>query len=406
MKDVFKAAKVTEDVYWVGAIDFSVRDFHGYLTSRGTTYNAYLILADKVTLIDTVKAPFKDEMLARVASVVDPEKVEYVISNHSEPDHSGALVQTIAAVKPEKVFASVKGVEALRAHYHLDGGIVPVKDGGTLSLGDRTVTFLETRMLHWPDSMFSYLQEEKLLFSQDGFGMHLASYERFDDELDAQLLEYEAAKYYANILLPLSNFVTKTLHRVTELGLELEIIAPDHGPIWRKDVQKIIDLYARWARQERNNKAIVVYDTMWSSTELMARAIGEGLRAGGASPKLMPMSGYHRSDVATEILDAGALIAGSPTINNTMFPTMADVLTYIKGLRPKNLIGAAFGSYGWGGEAGKDIRTVLEQMKVELVDEPLRIVYVPGENDLKRCYELGLKVAERLTEKAAQPVRG
>ena len=399
MKDAFKAAKIADNVHWVGAIDWAVRDFHGYSTRRGTTYNAYLILAEKITLIDTVKAPFQDEMLARIASVIEPEKIDYVISNHAEMDHSGCLPQVIQAVRPEKVFASANGAEALEQHFHLDGRIVAVQDGQDLSLGGAKLTFLEARMLHWPDSMFSYLNDEKLLFSQDGFGMHLASYERFDDELDEGLLEREAAKYYANILLPLSNFVTKCLQRVDELGLEFRIIAPDHGPIWRTGARKIVDLYGRWARQERTDKAVVVYDTMWKSTERMARAIGEGLHAGGARAKLMPMSGCHRSDVAAELLDAGALIAGSPTINNTMFPSMADVLTYIKGLRPRNLIGAAFGSYGWGGEATKDVRAVLESMRVELVDEPLRLRYVPDSSGLRQCYDLGAKVARRLNEK-------
>lgn len=401
MKDVFKAAKVTDTVYWVGAIDWVIRDFHGYFTSRGTTYNSYLILADKVTLIDASKAAFKDEVLARIASVVDPERIDYVISNHSEPDHTGSLSAVIDTVRPEKVFASKMGVKALRAYYHLEG-ITAVSDGETLSLGDREVTFVETPMAHWPDSMVTYLGDEELLFSQDVFGMHLASYERFADQLDDAVLDEEAAKYYANILLPLSVSVRKTLEKVAKLNIPLSIIAPDHGPIWRKDTGRIVSAYARWAEQKRTDKAIVVYDTMWGSTERMARAIGEGLAAGGARVRVMPMGSSHRSDVATEILDAGALLAGAPTLNNQMFPSMADALNYLKGLRPKGLIGAAFGSFGWGGGEGSgQIRTILEQMKVELVDESVKANYAPSGEDLKRCYELGMKVAQRLKEKTA-----
>jgi len=398
MSDVFKAVRVTDNVYWVGAIDWTVRDFHGYSTRRGTTYNAYLVLADKVTLIDTVKAPFFEEMLERIASVTDPRRIKFLVSNHSEMDHSGSIVETISAIRPERVFASVMGARALAEHFPLPQEVTPVKDGQTVSLGDMNLAFLETRMVHWPDSMFSYLQEEELLFSQDGFGMHLASGERFAEELDPALLEAEAAKYYANILLPLSSFVAKALGRARKAKLPLKIIAPDHGPIWRRqeDIVKIIDCYERWSAQRRTRKAVVVYETMWQSTAKMARAIGEGLAAGGASPRLMPMSGNHRSDVAAEMLDAGALLVGAPTINNTMFPSIADVLTYLKGLAPRGLIGAAFGSYGWSGESIRDISEVLREMGVELIGDGLRVKYVPDDEALARCRQLGEQVAERL----------
>ncbi len=396
MKETFKAVKVTDNVWWVGAIDWAVRDFHGYSTGRGTTYNAYLVMADKITLIDTVKAPFKNELLARIASVVEPGKIDYIISNHAEMDHTGCLPGVIEAVKPEKVFASAMGAKALAEHFGVDLQITTVKDGEKLSLGNLNVSFVETRMCHWPDSMVTYLHEDELLFSQDAFGMHLASYERFADEIDETVLDVEAAKYYANILLPLSTFVAKTLDKAVGLGVPFSIIAPDHGPIWRAEPGRIIESYARWAGQERTNKAIVVYDTMWGSTAMMARAIGEGLADGGASVKLMPMGSSHRSDVATEILDAGAMLVGSPTINNTLFPTLADVLTYLKGLKPKGLVGAAFGSFGWSGEAVKDITAYLNDMEVELVGEPVKVKYVPDAATLAECRQLGKMVAKRL----------
>ena len=398
MKEAFKAVKVSDHVYWVGAIDWAVRDFHGYLTQRGSTYNAYIVMADKITLIDTVKAPFKNEMLARISSVVDPADIQYIVSNHSEMDHSGSLPETIEAVKPEKVFASPNGVKALAAHFHTGREIIAVKDGETIDLGNMQLTCLETRMLHWPDSMISYLAEDELLFSQDGFGMHLASTERFADELDEDLLDFEGAKYYANILLPLSGFVTRLLDRVSKLGISIKIIAPDHGPIWRKDPGWIIGRYATWAEQKPTKKAVIVYDTMWGSTAKMARAIGEGIAAGGSAVKLMKLRADHRSDIVAELLDAGALLVGSPTINNTVFPTVADALTYIKGLRPKNLIGAAFGSFGWSGEAAAQVREVLEQMKIEIVGDDLRVKYVPANEAFAQCYALGQNVAARLTE--------
>jgi len=402
MAGPFKAVKVSDDVYWVGAVDWGLRDFHGYLTSRGTTYNAYLVLAERVALIDTVKAPFKNEMLARIASVIPPEKITYIISNHSEMDHSGCLPEVMEAVKPEKVFASTMGARALSEHFDIKREIVSVKDGETLSLGNMNLTFIETRMVHWPDSMFTYLAERSLLFSQDGFGMHLASSERFADEIDQTLLELEAARYYANILLPLSPLVAEVLEKVRKLNLDIKMIAPDHGPIWRKDLEKIVGLYSRWSAPKPAMKAVIAYDTMWQSTAMMARAIEEGLRAGGATVKVMPLRQSPRSDVAAEMLDAGALVVGSPTINRNIFPTVADVLTYLKGLKPRNLVGAAFGSYGWSGEAVKEVEEVLKAMKVDLVGEGLRVKYVPEADDLARCYRLGSLLAKSLKERCRQ----
>jgi flavorubredoxin len=396
MKNTFKAVPVTEDVWWVGAIDWNIRDFHGYQTRRGSTYNAYLILADRITLIDTVKAPFREEMMARIASVVEPGKIEYIVSNHSEMDHSGSLPEVVAAVNPEKVFASAVGAKTLTELFPLDHEITAVQDGEMLSLGNRSLTFLETRMLHWPDSMVSYLNEEELLFSQDAFGMHYASTERFADECDPAILAYEAATYYANIILPYSPLVLKLIEKVTAAGLSFRIIAPDHGPIRRKETGGIIASYAKWAAQKPEAKAVVVYATMWHSTEMMARAISEGLAAGGLHVKLMSMDEVHRSDVVYELLGAGALAVGSPTLNNHLLPNMADILTYLKGLKPRNLIGAAFGSYGWSGEAVKEIEEILAEMKVEKVREGIRAKNVPVAGVLVDCYELGKTIAERV----------
>jgi flavorubredoxin len=395
----FSAVRVSEHVYWVGAVDWALRDFHGYSTLRGTTYNAYLVLGDYPILIDTVKAPFKDEMLSRVASVVNPADVKVIISNHSEMDHSGSLLQVVAEVKPDKVYASQMGVKDLHDQFHDSCEILPVKDAETLKLGGLGFTFLETRMLHWPDSMITYLAEDQLVFSQDGFGMHLADAKRFADETDPAVMYYEGKKYFANILLPYAPLVTKLLARIAQLGIPLEIIAPDHGPIWRKDLGTLTGWWARWAEQKPENRAVVAYDTMWQSTALMARAIGDGLSAGGTAVAMVPLSCNTRSDAVTELLCAGAFLVGSPTMNNGMFPTLADLLTYARGLKPKNLIGAAFGSYGWSGEATAHIEEYLRQMKVELVAPALKVKFVPDEAALQQCRELGRLVAARLKER-------
>jgi flavorubredoxin len=398
----FEAVRISEQVWWVGAIDWSVRDFHGYSTPRGTTYNAYLVTGEPPVLVDTVKAPFFAEMMARIGSVLDPKSIRVIISNHSEPDHAGCLPETVAAVKPDKVYASVMGVKDLHDQ-HLDPvGITTVKDGESLKLGGLTFTFLETRMLHWPDSMVSYLHEDELVFSQDGFGMHLASSYRFADECDPAVMEYEARKYFANILLPYAPLVTRLLQRISQLGISIKTIAPDHGPVWRRDLGTLLNWWAKWAEQKPGNRAVVVYDTMWQSTALMARAIADGLASGGTRVSMVPMQGSTRADLMTELLGAGALLVGSPTINNGLFPSLADALTYARGLKPKNLIGAAFGSYGWSGEGATQAEEYLKAMGVELVAPALKVKFVPDAAALARCRELGSAVAARLKEQTGK----
>jgi flavorubredoxin len=396
MAEPFRAVRISDRVHWVGAIDWTIRDFHGYATRRGTTYNAYLVMADDVTLIDTVKAPFRDEFMSRVRSVVDPRDIKVIVSNHSEMDHSGLLPEVVKAVAPREVIASQMGVKALSEHFHGLGGLTAVKDGERRSLGNAALTFYETRMLHWPDSMISFLDGDGVLFSQDAFGMHLASTERFDDELDPAVLDAEAKKYYANILMPYSGLVTKALERLRSLGLPAKLVAPDHGPIWRTGFAGIAASYGRWAEQRPARKAVLLYDTMWGSTAAMAAAIADGLAEGGASAKVLPMSSSDRSEAATELLEAGALLVGSSTLNGQMLPAVADVLTYLKGLRPLNLVGQAFGSFGWSGEAVQHIQDALAQMKVGMVGEPQRCRHVPTQAQLASCRTLGSVTAAAL----------
>jgi flavorubredoxin len=393
----FQAVKISEHVYWVGAIDWGIRDFHGYTTLRGSTYNAYLIVADDVILVDTVKRPFKDEFLARVASVTDPKNIRYIISNHSEPDHSGSLMEVVAEVEPERVFASKLGLKDL-AGYYGDDGIEAVGDGQALRIGGVDLTFIETRMIHWPDSMMTYLAGDRLLFSQDGFGMHLATSERFADQIPEAVLYEESTKYFANILLPYRRLIVKLLDKVDALGVPIEVIAPDHGPVWRKDLGTPIGQYREWCAQKPRNKAVVTFDTMWGSTEMMARAIEDGLERGGVEVIVLPLKSSNRSVVTTELLEAGALLVGSPTINNNIFPSVADVLTYMRGLKPANLVGAAFGSFGWSGEGARQVNDFLAGMKVDVVAEALNLQFRPDAEGIEKCRELGAAVAARLKE--------
>jgi flavorubredoxin len=397
-EDDMAAIEVKENIYWVGAVDWNIRDFHGYSTESGPSYNAYLIKDEKTALIDTVKKELKGDLIHHLRQLTDPTEIDYIIVNHVELDHSGSLPEMIELIKPEKIFCSPMGKKAIIAHFHReDWPLEVVKSGDSVSLGKRSIQFLETKMLHWPDSMFSYVPEEKLLFSSDAFGHHWATSERFDDEVDTDQLMKHAAKYYANILMIFSPLVQKLLAQVKEMNLEIEMIAPDHGVIWRKSPELIIEAYDRWSRYEAKEKAVIIYDSMWHSTEKMAKAIMNSLqREGIKHVKLLHVRKSHHSDIITEVLDARAIILGSPTLNNNIMPAMAGLLTYLKGLRPKEKIAAAFGSFGWSGESVKHLNSYLEEMGLETVHDGVKIKNVPTHDSLKNCAELGVAVAQAM----------
>jgi flavorubredoxin len=391
-----KPIEIAKDIYWVGSIDWNIRDFHGYSTHRGTSYNAFLIMDEKITLIDTVKKEFADDLLNKIGQVVDPKEIDYIVSNHTEMDHSGGLPRIMHRIGEEKpLYCSKVGHRNLSMHFPNKWNYQAVENGSELKIGKRSLTFMETRMLHWPDSMFTYMAEDKILFSSDAFGQHYAGLEMFDDIVGDDIMAH-ARKYFANILLLYSPLILKLVEKVTEMKLRLDMICPDHGIIWRKDPSKIINAYVEWSRQEPKRKALVIYDSMWHSTEKMAIAIVDSLGEEGVDAKPMNLRQWHRSDVITEILDARAVVIGSPTLNNGLFPTLGDFLTYMKGLKPKNKIGAAFGSYGWSGESVKLINEALEEMKIQVIDPGVSLQYVPDEKGLDACRELGKKIAEGL----------
>lgn len=397
----FQAVKLTGNVWWVGAVDWHLREFHGYRTSRGTTYNAFLVIDEKITLIDTVKAPFFEEMRERIASVIDPEKIDYIVSNHAEMDHSGSLPRAMQEFKAEKLFCSMQGEKALRAHFHDRlADLEIVKTGDSITLGRNSLTFVETRMLHWPDSMVSYLSGEKVLFSQDAFGMHLAGSARFADEYCDSLLYEEAKKYFANILLLQSGRIIDLLNNLPNLNLDIDFVAPDHGPIWRNgDHARIIELYREFAEQKPEKRAVVLFDSMWHSTEAMAAAVAEGLIQGGLPTEVISLHSCERSEAITKIMGAGVLAIGTPTINNNMYPSLGDMLVYMRGLKPQIAIGGAFGSFGWSGEGAKQIAEALTQMNIEQPEAALAVKYVPDSEALDNCRQWGKKLAEALNNK-------
>lgn len=396
--------EIAPGIFWVGAVDWDVREFHGhtYTTHRGTTYNAYLIVDEKVALIDTVYGPFTDEMLERIRAILPVEKIDYVIANHVEIDHSGGLPGLMKLIPDRPVFCTAKGKEGLYKYYQGNWDFRVVKTGEKLNLGKRTLMFMEAPFLHWPDSMFTYLVEDALLMPNDAFGQHYATTARFADEVDQYALFEEAAKYYANILYPLSPLVIKKIEEVLNSGLAIKMIAPSHGLIWRKEPAQIVLKWLSWAKGEAADEVVVAYDTMWGATETMARLIVEGLSAEGVNSRLFRLAVSDRSDVFKEILYRRGLIVGSSTINQDILPTVAPFLEDLKGLRPVKKVGAAFGAYGWNGGAVKTIEEYLKKATVELVMPSLALKWRPDAEERRACTEFGRAFARKLRGEPAQ----
>ncbi|MCF8298866.1 MAG: FprA family A-type flavoprotein [Saprospiraceae bacterium] len=379
-----KSKEIKKGIYWVGAIDWNVRNFHGYLTQRGTTYNAYLIIDEKVTLIDTVKPNLTDELISRISDIIDPSKIDYIICNHVEMDHSGAMPELMKINPNAMIVTCPSGEKGLEQHYHGNWNYHIVKSGDSISLGKRSLQFVTTPMVHWPDNMVSYMPEEKILFSNDAFGQHLASGARFDDEFPVDMIMIEARKYYANIVLPYDKPVNKALGAAA--GLDIQMIAPSHGLIWRKNIGAIIENYNKWASNETIKKAVIVYDTMWNSTEKMAIAIQSAFEEKGYICPRYNLAYNHISDIMTELLTAEYVCVGSPTLNGNIMPSVAGFLTYMQGLAPKGRKAIAFGSYGWGDQSIPKISKFFEDAGLEIIASK-KIKFVPTESDLLEIEE-------------------
>ena len=389
--------EIKKDVFFIGCTDWNVRDFHGYNTGRGSSYNAYLVKAEKTAIIDSVKAPFCADFFNNIEKYSTLDQIDYVVCNHSEPDHSGAIPALMATASQAELVCNAKCKDLLSMHYNTEGWKWKIiKDGETLDLGGRTLAFATTPMAHWPDSMVTYLAEEKLLFSNDAFGQHFASSGFFDDEVDFPTLMQEAKTYYANIIMLYGASVQRALAKAATL--DIEMIAPSHGIIWRKNLGAILDAYQRWSTHQAKKKAIIFYDSMWKSTDMMAQSIYEGaLEAsnGEVEIKLFDLKSSNITEIACEVLEVKAMAVGSPTLNKSLMPKVAEVLTYLKGLSPEGKTGFAFGSYGWAKKGGQHaVSEQLESMKVELLCEPVQAQYVPTESVLEACREAGKLLAE------------
>ena len=387
---MLKAIEIKPDVFWVGGIDWNERNFHGYTTERGSTYNAYLILDEKITLIDTCKKPFTGELIERIGTIVDPASIDYIVSNHVEMDHSGGL-PALAEIAPKAtiVTGAPKGVQGLRAHYGDGLNLVGMKTGDTLEIGKRTLAFVQTPMVHWPDSMVTYDEYDQILFSNDAFGQHYASSKRFDDEVGLPEVLAQAKKYYANIVMPYSRHVQKALKSFE--GCEVDMIAPSHGVIWRSHVAEILGEYGRWSSLAPDDSAIVVYDSMWHTTEDMALEIVEAFIECGVPARLFDLKANHISDIMTDLLSAKFVAVGSPTLNNGMMPTVAAFLCYLKGLSPKagweGRVGIPFGSYGWGTNGPDEVAAALEACGFDLPLGTLSHQWIEDEDHLARLQE-------------------
>lgn len=385
--------KISDTVNWVGKIDWELKKFHGdeYSTHKGSSYNSYLIRDEKTVLIDTVWKPFSKEFVANLKKEIDLNEIDYIIANHSEIDHSGALADLMEEIPNTPIYCTKNGAKIIKGHHHKDWNFVEVKTGDTLDIGKNKLVFVEARMLHWPDSMMTYMSGENILFSNDAFGQHYASELMYNDKVDNDELYDEAIKYYANILTPFSKFVVSKIEEVVALNIPIDMICPSHGIIWRDNPLQIITKYMEWAKSYQENQVTIVYDTMWNGTRRMAEAIAEGIRSkdNDIDVKLFNCAKRDKNDIITEIFKSKMVLVGSSTINNGILTAAAGILEMIKGLKFTNKKAAAFGSYGWSGESVKIITELLKEAKFDVVNEGIKELWNPDEEALERCREFG-----------------
>jgi len=398
-----KAIQIKPDIYWVGAIDWAVRDFHGYVTPYGTTYNNYLIMDEEITLVDTVKYDFAEVGIATIRSVVDPSRIKNVIINHIENDHMGALGTYMELFPGAVIYTTKRGHQGMQRFFDTSRwDIREVKTGDELKIGRHTLLFIETPMLHWPDSMMTYVKEAKLLISQDAFGQHLATTARFDDEFiecaSYAELENAVVDYYANILMPFSKLIKSKIRQLQEMALEIEMIAPDHGIIWRRDPMRPVQMYLDMAGGKTNLRIALIYDTMWHSTEMLTQPIMQGVKDEGVDCQVIKLRATPMSVAITEFWKSRGLLVGSPTLNNEVYPSVAEFITHLRGLRPANRIAAAFGSYGWGGGAVNWLYQEFKEMKLEIIEPGFEVQYRPTAGDMDKAYEFGIRFARAVKE--------
>ena len=392
--------KITDNVTWVGKVDWDLVHFHGdeLSTFHGSSYNAYLIKDEKNVLIDTVWRPYDREFVKRLKEVIDLKNIDYIVMNHNEIDHSGALPELLREIPDTPIYCTKKGEAILRGHYHQDWNYVNVKTGDTLNIGKHTLTFIEAPMLHWPDTMFTYMSGDEILFSNDAFGQHYATESLFDTAADVNEVMYEAEKYYTNILNLYSPMVARKVKEVLGMNLPIKMIAPSHGVIWTKYISQIIENYQKWSTPYQENQITIVYDTMWQSTRLMGEAIAEGIRRADPSVevKLYNVAKEDKNDVLTQMFRSKAVLVGSPTINYGYSFAIAGILEMARGLKFKGKKAAAFGSYGWSGDAPKLITKHLQEAGFDVVDDGIKCLWVPDNKAIDECRDYGEQFCKKV----------
>ncbi len=393
------SVQVAPNVYWVGAVNFDVREFHGYTyqTHHGTSFNSYLIVDDKIALVDTVMHGFEDQMFRRIAEIVDPSRIDYLIANHGEPDHSGAIAEVMRRAPGASMLRTKRGALSM-GKYQPDGWPErAVVTGETLSLGHKTLTFLEAPMLHWPDTMFTYVPEDRLLLPNDAFGQHIGSVERFADEIDQAVLWDEARKYFANILTPFSALILKKVEEVQKLGLAIDTIAPSHGVIWRKDPMQIVEQYVKWSNGDHQlPRVVLAYETMWGSTNELAYAIAEGLVQVGVQARLLAVPQTDHTTVMGELLESKGILVGSPCHNRRPLLHISAIMEHLMGLKPVKKIGAAFGSYGWSSGAVQILEKELQEAGIEVALPGLATTWAPDKGDRDQAVAFGRAFGEKV----------
>ncbi len=398
-----KAVEIKPDIFWVGAVDWAVRDFHGYVTPNGTSYNNYLILDEQITLIDTVKSDFSRHTIKNITNLTDPSKIQNIVINHIEPDHASGLDSLMSLTPDATIFISAKGKSGLDRHFDTSKWKFRiVKTGDTLCIGKHNLLFIMTPMMHWPDSMMTYVREAKLLLSQDAFGQHIATSAKFDDEFieiaSASDLDDAVIDYYANILMPFGQIIKHKISEIVEMGLEIDMIAPDHGIIWRKDPGGILKKYLDQADGKTSLSISIIYDTMWKSTERMTLPLTQGITDEGITCKVIKLRSTPMSVAIKEFWKSRGCLIGSPTLNNILYPSVAEFLTHLRGLRPQNRLAGAFGSYGWGGGAVKEAYEEFKRMKLEVFEPGIQVLYKPSPEDDNACYEFGRAFAREVKQ--------
>ena len=396
-----KSVRVSDGIHWVGAIDWNLRDFHGFETPNGSTYNAYLVIGeDKIALVDTVKLSFVPELLERIQDVVALDKIDYIVVNHVEPDHNGGLRAVMEAMPQAKVVASAGGVKGIAGYHGTDLEVSPVGEDDVIDLGGKTLQFLPMPMVHWPDSMFTYCAESCTLMPNDAFGQHLATSERFSDEIDLRLAIEELEIYYATILTPVSVAVSKAVAKLAEKGWVCDIIAPSHGIVWRHDqVPAVIDAYDRYTAGETEDKLVIAYSTMWGSTDILAREIADGASAAGVEVMLFDIAITPIAHIVRHLMDSRALLLGSPTLHRGMLYRTAALIQCIWGLKPKNKLAGVFGSFGWSSGATKQMQGRLEEIGFEMPLPDLTCRYKPLDADIEAARTWGADFAELVKDK-------